>query len=293
MLPNCLHLATRARRLTALAILATALTGCQSITGNQPYSQVRVTTPRPTLRTWISIRMRRLGSTTSASERSAPTSPSLPEPPSTRRTSRTRSSSSPRCAAPFPSGPTTPCWPATSPPTCNDVLRDQSRPRPRARSRCASLARPRALAPPTSTWCPRDHRPQGSRPSLPHRLRRQHRLYQCAQRYLLHRRLPCRSYPSAATPLFTGSQALYPRRLARTIVLIDQRPDLQSIDQPAQQPPAAPRSRSLPPTTSTPARVPPQPRKAHLRGTACDAPEGCRKEQPLRQAGTFKTSRNF
>jgi hypothetical protein len=44
---NCLHLATRARRLTVLAVLATALTGCQSITGSQPFTQVRVIDASP------------------------------------------------------------------------------------------------------------------------------------------------------------------------------------------------------------------------------------------------------
>ena len=47
MLLNRLHLAPRARRMTALAVLATALTGCQSITGNQPYTQVRVIDASP------------------------------------------------------------------------------------------------------------------------------------------------------------------------------------------------------------------------------------------------------
>jgi hypothetical protein len=47
MLLNRLHLATRARRLTTLAALATALTGCQSITGNQPFTQVRVIDASP------------------------------------------------------------------------------------------------------------------------------------------------------------------------------------------------------------------------------------------------------
>ena len=42
-----LHLATRARRLTVLAVLATALTGCQSITGSQPFTQVRVIDASP------------------------------------------------------------------------------------------------------------------------------------------------------------------------------------------------------------------------------------------------------
>jgi hypothetical protein len=46
--------------------------------------------------------------------------------------------------------------------------------------------------------------------------------------------------PSAATPLYTGSQASYPAGSARTIVLIDQRPDLQSMESQAQQPPAVP-----------------------------------------------------
>jgi hypothetical protein len=47
MLLNRLHLATLARRVTVLAILATALTGCQSITGNQPFTQVRVIDASP------------------------------------------------------------------------------------------------------------------------------------------------------------------------------------------------------------------------------------------------------
>jgi hypothetical protein len=47
MLLNCLHLATRARRLATLAALATVLTGCQSITGNQPFTQVRVIDASP------------------------------------------------------------------------------------------------------------------------------------------------------------------------------------------------------------------------------------------------------
>ena len=47
MLLNRLHLAPRARRLIALAVLATALTGCQSITGNQPFTQIRVIDASP------------------------------------------------------------------------------------------------------------------------------------------------------------------------------------------------------------------------------------------------------
>jgi hypothetical protein len=47
MFLNRLHPAARARRLTAFAALAVALTGCQGITGNQPYSQVRVIDASP------------------------------------------------------------------------------------------------------------------------------------------------------------------------------------------------------------------------------------------------------
>lgn len=47
MFLNRLHLATRARRIAALALLATALTGCQSITGSQQFSQVRVIDASP------------------------------------------------------------------------------------------------------------------------------------------------------------------------------------------------------------------------------------------------------
>jgi hypothetical protein len=39
---NHLHLATRTGRLAVLAVLATVLTGCQSIAGTQPFTQVRV-----------------------------------------------------------------------------------------------------------------------------------------------------------------------------------------------------------------------------------------------------------
>jgi Domain of unknown function (DUF4397) len=41
------HLASRTRRLTALAVLATVLTGCGSITGSQPFTQVRVIDASP------------------------------------------------------------------------------------------------------------------------------------------------------------------------------------------------------------------------------------------------------
>jgi hypothetical protein len=44
---NRLQLAASARRATALAILATALSGCQSITGSQPFTQVRVIDASP------------------------------------------------------------------------------------------------------------------------------------------------------------------------------------------------------------------------------------------------------
>ena len=42
-----LHLASRTRRLTILAVAAVALTGCQSVTGIQPYTQVRVIDASP------------------------------------------------------------------------------------------------------------------------------------------------------------------------------------------------------------------------------------------------------
>jgi Domain of unknown function (DUF4397) len=42
-----LHLATRTRRLTALAALILALTGCQGIAGNEPYTQVRFINASP------------------------------------------------------------------------------------------------------------------------------------------------------------------------------------------------------------------------------------------------------
>jgi hypothetical protein len=46
--------------------------------------------------------------------------------------------------------------------------------------------------------------------------------------------------PTAATPLFTGSQAIYPGGSVRTIILIDQRIEPQTVEPPTPQPASAP-----------------------------------------------------
>jgi hypothetical protein len=242
MLPNCLHLATRARRLTALAILATALTGCQSITGNQPYSQVRVidaSPDAPNLDIYqnASVGLYNVGfGTVSSYIAIAPgaTVHAAYIANTQQQLAQVRGAFSIGTDYTVLAGNVAANLQMT-------VLRDQSTPAPSGQVALRFLGQATRTGATDLYMVPSGSSPTGIAPIASGigfggntgYINAPSGIYSIVA-------FPAGAIPSAATPLFTGSQALYPGGSARTIVLIDQRPDLQSIDQPAQQPPAAP-----------------------------------------------------
>jgi hypothetical protein len=237
-----LHPAARARRLTALAVLAAALTGCQGITGNQPYSQVRVIDASPdapnldiyqnasvglynvgfgTVSSYVAIAP---GATVHAAY-TANTQQQLAQVRGTFSIGTDYTVLAGNVAANLQM----------------TVLHDQSTPAPSGQVALRFLGQATRAGAVDLYLVPSGSSLTGiaaiasgigfggntgyiNAPSGTYSIVA----------------FPAGAVPSAATPLFTGSQALYPGGSARTIVLIDQRPQLQSIEQPAQQPPAAP-----------------------------------------------------
>jgi hypothetical protein len=240
MLLNRLHLATRARRLTALAVLATALTGCQSITGNQPYSQVRVIDASPdapnldiyqnasaglynvgfgTVSSYIAVAP---GATVHAAY-IANTQQQL---------AQVRGAFSVGTDYTVLAGNVAANLQMT-------ILRDQSTPTPAGQVALRFLGQATRAGAVDLYLVPSGSAPAGIAPIAAGigfggntgYLTAPSGVYSIVA-------FSAGAVPNAATPLFTGSQALYPGGAARTIVLIDQRPELQAIEQPAQQSPA-------------------------------------------------------
>lgn len=242
MLQNCLHLATRARRVTALAVLATALTGCQSITGNQPFTQVRVIDASPdapnldiyqnssvglynvgfgTVSSYIAMAP---GATVHAAY-IANTQQQLAQVHGTFSTGTQYTVLAGNVAANLQM----------------TVLRDQSTPAPSGQVALRFLGQATRAGAVDLYLVPSGSSLTGIAPissgigfggntgyiNVP------------GGTYSIVA-FPAAAVPSVSTPVYTGSQAFYPGGSARTIVLIDQRPDEHSIDQPSDQPVASP-----------------------------------------------------
>jgi hypothetical protein len=242
MLLNRLHLATRARRLTALAILATALTGCQSITGNQPYSQVRVidaSPDAPNLDIYqnASVGLYNVGfGTVSSYIVIAPGAAvhAAYVANTQQQLAQVRGTFSVGSDYTVLAGNVAANLQMT-------VLRDQSTPAPSGQVALRFLGQATNAGAVDLYLVPSGSSLAGIAPIAAGigfggntgYINAPSGVYSIVA-------FAAGAVPSAATPLYTGSQASYPAGSARTIVLIDQRPDLQSMESQAQQPPAVP-----------------------------------------------------
>jgi hypothetical protein len=242
MLLNRLHLATRARRLTALAILATALSGCQSITGNQPFTQVRVidaSPDAPNLDIYqnASVGLYNIGFGTvssyiaiapGASVHAAFTAGTQQQLAQVRGT--------------FATG--TQYTVLTGNVAANlqmTVLRDQSTPTPSGQVALRFLGQATRIGAVDLYLVPSGSSLTGIAPIATGIGFGGNTGYIDAPSgtYSIVA-FPSGSSPNVSAPVFTGSQAFYPGGSARTIVLIDQRSDQPAADQATQQPAAAP-----------------------------------------------------
>lgn len=246
MLLNHPHLATCARRLIALAALATALTGCQSVTGSQPYTQVRVIDASPdapnldiyqsspsqpaqvglynigfgTVSSYISM----APGTTVHAAFTANTQQQLAQVRGTFSTGTQYTVLTGNIAANLQM----------------TILRDQSTPAPAGQVALRFLGQATRtgavdlyLLPPGSSFA-------GVAPTATGIVFGSNTGYITAPSgtYSIVA-FPAGAAPNAALPVYTGSQASYPGGSVRTIVLIDQLTEQQSVEQTAQQPAAA------------------------------------------------------
>jgi len=239
---NRLHLATRARRLTALAILAAALTGCQSITGSQPFTQVRVidvSPDAPNLDIYqnASVGLYNIGFGTVSSYLEVAPGATL----HAAYTAGTQQQLA-QVRGTFLSG--TQYTVLTGNVAANlqmTVLRDQSTPAPAGQVALRFLGQAtRAgavdlyLAPPGSSLT--GIAPIASGLSFGGNtgyIGAPSGTYSIVA-------FPAGAAPSVATPVYTGSQAIYPGGSARTLVLIDERADPSTADRVTPRAAAAP-----------------------------------------------------
>jgi hypothetical protein len=242
MLLNRLHLAARAHRLTTLAVLATALTGCQSITGNQPFTQIRVIDASPdapnldiyqnsavglynigfgTVSSYIAIAP---GATVHAAY-TAGTQQQLAQVRGTFATGTQYTVLTGNIAANLQMS----------------VLRDQSTPAPTGQVALRFLGQATRTGAVDLYLVPSGCSLTGIAPIATGigfggntgYIEAPSGTYSIVA-------FPAGTAPNVATPVYTGSQAFYPGGSARTIVLIDQRADLQSVEQAAPQPATTP-----------------------------------------------------
>jgi hypothetical protein len=242
MLLNRLHLATRAHRLTALAVVATALTGCQSITGNQPYTQVRVidaSPDAPNLDIYqnSSVGLYNVGFGTVSSYIAM-------APGSTVHAAYTANTQQQLAQVRGTFSVGTQYTVLTGNVAANlqmTVLRDQSTPAPSGQVGLRFLGQATRTGAVDLYLVPSGASLTGVAPIASGigfggntgYINAPGGTYSIVA-------FPAGAVPSVSTPVYTGSQAFYPGGSARTIVLIDHRPGQQSVDPLAEQPAATP-----------------------------------------------------